>query len=361
MRIICILLLLPMLMITGCFDDFVPGPDYCPCSLDPDGSNFRVYDARLYSNIRGRAYYVKDDLVFYAGTQIMKAPLGSNAPVIITPTSHTLSNDGIIAIDLPRQRLYYAFGGDIYQCGFSGENLINLSDTIDQPLSVPALSDDRNYLTAISNGKISRFDIANGVWTQLELPVWVRYAVYLSAESSFYYFKATNANGGLKLCRLGADLSTEESLMSLSGWANDLGCGVSPDFRFFSIIMRERAWQLEEDDMLRVWDRADNSTLDIPQVYTYAFSPVDAKLLYSTSTWGLADLRLLDMDSDAEILLIDGVYTPSTYSYTISKIDWRFDGGKIFYWGERGYRNRGATPDNPLEQITAPGAISRSY
>ncbi len=336
-RHLLILALIPLLLLSGCVDDYLPGSVLQPCSLDSDGSNFVLGDTRLYNSSRGTAYYLSDELVFYAGRQILRAPLGAATTVAVTPAEQQLSQDGIIAIDQPLQRLYYAWNGDIYVCGFSGENRINLSTDTDRALSLPTLSEDRDHLVAISGGKINRLEIASGNWTHLDQPVNALYAVYVSAEDRYYYF---GSNGNTKsFYGLDPSAGTPELLMTNSAWAFELSYSVSPDLRFFGLLKREHSWQVEYDDILRVYDRREKDIIEIPACNAYAFSPVDGRMLYSQGNWGLADLHLRDLDTEEDTLLLDGIYSSTTYSCIMYRIDWRADAGKIFYNGEMGFRH----------------------
>ncbi len=350
-RLPLLLLLLSLLLLTACVDNWVPGSVSQPCSLDPDGKNFRQNDTRLYNYSRGTAYYISDELVFYAGTRILKAPLGSPTTQTITPAEQQLSGNGIIAIDQILQKLYYAWDGDIYVCGYSGENRINLSPLTDLPLSVPTLSEDRNFLTAISAGKISLLDLSSGAWTHLDQPSNALYAVYVSAEDRYYYF---GGNGNTKsFYGLDPGTGTPELLMTNSAWAFELSYSVSPDLRFFGLLKREHSWEVEYDDILRVYDRREKDIIEIPACNAYAFSPVDSRMLYSQGNWGLADLHLRDLDSGADTLLLDGIYSNTTFSCIMYTITWRADAAKIFYNGEMGFRND-RSKRSPALQILSP-------
>ncbi|MDD4309365.1 MAG: hypothetical protein PHO32_03220 [Candidatus Cloacimonetes bacterium] len=327
-----------LLALCACDDSFVPAGNYIYCSLNPDGSELATRDNRLYSNIWGSAYYVSDDLVFYISNKIYRRILGGANVIQISPDS--LDVTGFV-IDQTNQMLFYTANGDIYRSDFNGQNLQNLSLKNSRTLSAPSLSLDGIYLVAIGSTRINRLDLLTGEWLELPQVLYVRHAVYVSSEDAYYYYGTHTYNGSLALYRLAPDTEEPERLIYHGTWNSELSYQISSDQRYFGLLRRENYWSVDQDDRLQVYDRLDKDTIEIGKVFSYAFSPVEGKMLYSAYRNGLGDLNLLDLATGEEQLLFDGIYTRTTYSGFIDKITWRSDAGKIFYAGWEDYRNPG--------------------
>lgn len=337
-RTLCILALslLMLIQISGCDDDWFPGPSPINCSLNPDGSGFILRDNRLDLSYWGKPYYVSDELVFQLGSKIFRRSLDSPQPIQLFPDNLSITDKENMVIDREHQKLYFAANSAIYTVSFSGVGLTKLSPDSLNVLSAPALSSAGNYLTAIRNGAVYRLDLLSGQWLKAQNITAAWQAVYIEATDEYYYVQKSGTSSLRRLC---SGAIQPEILGSLSVGNGFTRWAVSPDFRYLGMMIGNSYDLPTAGTNLMIYDRTTGVRTDLEQCFAFAFSDLSSKVLYSHLVRGMADVNLLDLETGTNDLLWDGYFTQTSYSYSVNELYWRSDGGHIFINGQQGYRN----------------------
>jgi hypothetical protein len=346
-----------LLMLFACETDVV-SPDQLFSSLCGDGSCLSIGDPRLKIDSYANTFYVSDDLVFHLSTDLFRHSIVTGSETRLNPVGIKITDTEYMAIDKENQLLYFSANYSIYQIGFDGQNITRLSPADNRIYSAPALSSCGQYLTAICDGNIARYEFSTQQWVYVEAPDMVLYAVYASDEDAYYYFYKqqdySNNNFGItKLCRLDAASLTITELMSqfydtppqtgakllfqTSSSSRYFAMqSVSPPWQDISFFWGYGPWQ-RFPNMLNVYDRSNAQVIDIPDSFTFSFVPDTEILLYSHLKYGMADLISLDLSTGESTMIWDGFYEDISYSYSITRIYPRHDGGYLFIdaWRDR--------------------------
>ena len=103
--LLCIVVLIA-LSACGTNDDPV-SPSWNPSnfSINPNGSNMQVHDARVIGI--GNVFYEDDDTIFYLSSKLMRKDLNGITYFQIVPDSLTCAGDNCLIIKREEQRLYF--------------------------------------------------------------------------------------------------------------------------------------------------------------------------------------------------------------------------------------------------------------
>lgn len=315
----------------------IHGSSYA-ASINTDGSNFRSFDARIYGNCYsypyyqryGYPYYYSDDEVFYIGDRVFRKGLETTA-CLLTPDTLLCSDKRWLALAPGTRKLYFAADGDLYECGFSGEGIRNLTPANTGTLLRPTLSADGRYLTAIrklgyyagSIGPIVRLDLQTLEMNEVSVTPMADVAWYNSLQDKYYY----HYRGTIYL--VSPDSPTPQLLMQ----ASDPECvfAASHDRRFFALLAKRK---------LQVYDSDSGQQTDMENCDAFAFLPQEKGVIVSTTNYGVKDLRLYDPETWDYSLIFDGIISTNFYLSYIRHIEPRWDGDAMFFDGnitERGY------------------------
>lgn len=350
------LLIAILLMLFACETDGAL-PDQLFSSLCGDGSCINIGDPRLKIDSHANTFYISDDLVFHLGTDLFRHSIITGSETRLSPDGMKITDTEYMAIDKENQLLYFAANNSIYQIDFDGQNITRLSSADNRTYSAPALSSCGQYLTAVCDGNIARYKLSTQQWAYVEAPDMVLYAVYASDEDAYYYFYKQDSNNSsfsiTKLCKLDAATLTVTELMSqIYDTPPQTGAkivlqtsssnryfamqSVSPPWQDFNFFWGYGAWQ-RFPNMLKVYDRTSGLVTDIPDSFTFSFVPDTEILLYSHLKYGMADLISLDLSTGESTMIWDGFYEDISYSYSITRIYPRHDGGYLFIdaWRDR--------------------------
>lgn len=342
-NLMCLLMLalaLLCLLLGSCWlvDDMgIHGTNYAG-SINTDGSNFRSSDGRLYGDsysypyyqCYGYPYYYSDDEVFYIGNKITRKGLDL-MPYTLTPDTLVCSDKRWLALEPTTRKLYFAANGDLYECGFSGGGLRNLTPANTETLLRPTLSEDGRYLTAIRKlgyyggyiGPIVRLDLQTLEMIEISVTPMADVAWYNSLQDKYYYHCRGN------IYRVSPDNPTAQLLMQ----APDPECvfAASHDRRYFALLANRK---------LQVYDSDTGQQTDMEYCDAFAFLPQEKGIIISAKAYGVSDLRLYDPETGDYSLIFDGIVSTSFYLNWVNNIDPRWDGDALFFNGsisERGY------------------------
>jgi len=296
-------------------------------SIDTDGNNLVSADPRLYGNTYsypylheyGKPYYFSDDEVFYVDSGITRKGL-DQAPLLITPDSLQCTDKRWLAINPELRMLYFAANGDLYECGFNGQPLRNLTPDNTSILQNPTLSEDYRYISAIikvngSYDHIVRLDLQTLELTETEGALQTDIAWYNSYQNDHYYFSQG------KLYRKSQN-SEPECLMQCSGTVSIFDA--SHDRRYFALLAGRN---------LKIYDSLLDTTIDLGECENFAFLPRNNGLIVSKVIYEMADLRLYDPESWEYHLVYDGISGRNFYIGSLDAIDPRWDGTSFFFRG----------------------------
>lgn len=310
-------------------------------SINTDGSNFRSFDGRIYGDYYsypyyqsyGYPYYFSDDEVFYIGNKITRKGLGL-MPYWLTPDTLVCSDKRWLALDPAIRKLYFSANGDLYECGFSGGGIRNLTPANTETLLRPTLSADGRYLTAIRKlgyygghiGPIVRLDLQTLEMNEISVTPMADVAWYNSLQDKYYY----HYRG--KIYRVEANNPTPQLLMQASDPECDFAA--SHDRRYFALLANRK---------LQVYDSDTGQQTDMEDCVAFAFLPREKGMIVSKMIYGMYDLRLYDPETWDYSLIFDGIVSTTLYLSYVYNIDPRWDGGALFLNGsitERGYPKR---------------------
>jgi len=322
----------------GSCDDMLPGPNQTNYSLFSDGSQRRI-DKRLKHDNWGVPYYISEDIVFQLSAKIYRRSLNATQIQQLIPDSLAISDQNTLEIDVDKGKLYFAANNHIYSCSFSGTDMINLSRYEEGAFSSPALSDCRNYLTAIRSGSILSLNLLTGEWIELEGPTGVVYAVYVESTDEYFYFAKELNSSEMALWRFIPDTQASTMIMKLvceSGF--NFSFSASPDRRYFALQSKDHNPDITYGENLLIYDRQNGLIQQIDNCFTYAFDNNSRRFYFSRQKFGLADLNYIDLQSGATTLVWDGYISQTSFSYSINRINLRADGLHMFISGYTGYR-----------------------
>jgi hypothetical protein len=332
-------LLLPALALLCLFlsscDDIVYDGMSTACSINTDGTGLRNWDDRLYGTTYsynyyqryGYPFYYSDDEVFYIGAKVTRKGLGL-APLWLTPDSLVCSDQRWLALKPDTRKLYFSANGDLYECGFGGEALRNLTPDNTQTLLRPSLSEDGRYLTAIRKvsyyggyiGPIVRLDLQTLELSEVAVTPLADFAWYNSLQDKYYY----HALG--RLYRMAEGDAAPQLLMEASG--TDCVYAASHDRRWFALLANNN---------LQVYDCFTNEATDLGKCYSFAFLPQAKGIIVSKVVYQMSDLRLYDPETWDYSLIFDGIIGKDYMSW-INWIDPRWDGNALFFRGSISFR-----------------------
>ena len=338
------IVILLFLSLLSCDDGFLPSGIETYGSFNADGTGFTRPDNRLMVSTWGRAFYVSDELIFHLSTKLYRRSMISNAVIQLVPDNLTITDTRNLAIDKLNQYLYFCANGDVYRVSFYARGLINLSADLEGSISTPRLSSCGNYLTAIRDGKVLRLDLNASQWLEISETSGVLDAVYIG-DTDEYYLWVFNQQTGAPRTSLNRYTPAGDSLvfiLEVDGPAttNPMLFDVSADYRFLGTKYIPHQSYNQNPQPLIIYDRINGTQTVIEQCFTYAFSKSGNKLIYSRRMHGLADIIMLDLDTDESALLFDGVYSVTAYSSNMYDFYWRHDDQRIFFRGMTSYRNR---------------------
>ncbi len=332
-----------LLCLSSCDPDTVPFLTIC--SLRGDGTQFVKSDHQFGVDYWGRPFYLSDEQVLHLGNSLVLRNLSNGQTVQLTPAELVITDKRYLAIDKHAALLYFAANNAIYQVGFNGQNLRRLSPEDGYSYTAPAISHLGNYLTAIRNKHIMRYDTQSAEWIELPSPVTACYAVYLEESSEYYYYSSYEQDfyTVISLCKTNGAQADSTYLMghAYSDYNDNwLNLRISADQRWFGI---HNMWEPQEEiDFwggsqwyryacdLWIYDRITGTTTTLPDCFSYAFVHSTGELLYSHLQQSMSDLRKMDLGSGLSTLIWDGYYCPNNYSFSISEIYPRADGQKIY-------------------------------
>lgn len=310
-------------------------------SINTDGSNFRSFDGRIYGDSYsfpyyqsyGYPYYYSDDEVFYIGSKITRKGLGMT-PYWLTPDTLVCSDQRWLALAPSTRKLYFSANGDLYECGFSGGGIRNLTPANTQTLLRPTLSADGRYLTAIRRlgyysghiGPIVRLDLQTLEMIEISVTPMADIAWYNSLQDKYYY----HYRG--KIYRVEANNPMPQLLMETTD--PDCVFSSSHDRRFFALLANRK---------LQVFDSDTGQQTDMEDCDSFAFLPQGKGIIVTAKTYGVSDLRLYDPETWDYSLIFDGIASTRLYLSYVNNIDPRWDGDALFFNGditERGYPKR---------------------
>jgi len=341
-----------LIMLLGCKDD-QPTPYKYNSSMRGDGSRLTGNDNSLRVPNSGNAFYISDDMIFYLGDSLIRHSLITGLQTNYSPSGMQISDKKYLGIDKTNQILYFAVNNAIYKVGFDRQNFSRISEDDGRAYKAPALSSCGQYLSAVSDNCISRLDLNTNLWTHVDVPGALLYAIYASDENAYYYYYRLSSssynNNQIRLCRI--DLATQEwqLLMSfidhdeVNTFNSNLVLEVSASRRYFAMQFVMEPWQdvgmfgggpwYRCPNLLKVYDRVSKQVVDISSSFTYTFLPDTDVLLYSHLKYGMADIIRMDLSSGESTMIWDGFYENNYYSYSITRIYPRHDGGYMFING----------------------------
>lgn len=202
-----LLCLLALFALTACENNEdpydPPGEQLSNFSVNSNGSFLQMYDARVIGI--GDVFYVDDQTIFYLSAKLMRKDLNGITYFQLVPDSLACAADGCLIVDQSNQKLYFIGNGDLYSCGFWGENLENLTPGNSKSLAEPHLSGDGRFITMVGRigsvlGAMTTYDLETGALTEYsDLPrAWE--AFYNHEYGSFVYrdqyeFNIINSDG----------------------------------------------------------------------------------------------------------------------------------------------------------------------
>ena len=314
----------------GSCDDMGIHGGYDAISINIDGSMPRYSDGRLYGDTYlypylrdyGSPHYYSEDVVFYLGSRLSRKGLEGGLSWL-TPDSLDLEYNVHLNINPKTSKLYFSANGDLYECGFMGENLRNLTQDLPNTLINPSMSEDCTRLIAVSvdpahpyyGGDIVSCDIATMNCTEIPLITNADYAWYNSEQDRYYFFsynKLYSLNQG------------QEPVIIYQMGAKPHSYSFSHDKRFFCV--------LESDYTLKYIDCQSNEVKDLGNCTAYAFLPQQNGLIVSKKMYDMSDLRLYDPATGEYELIFDGIIG-NDYQYWTHGINPRWDGKHLFFRG----------------------------
>ncbi len=356
-RISLILLFLLMLVISGC-DDMYPGPNLTYGSLWLDGQSQVKTDNSLMVGSWGKAFYVSDLYVFHLGNKLVRRSLNQGGVTQMIPDDLSITDKKNLAIDTAGQLLYFAAGNAIYKISFNSSGMARISPDDGGIYSSPVLSPGGDYLMAIRNGKMMRYEMAAGSWIEVLPEVNVISAVYIPETDEYYYYATYQDTGtnmaGLYSYAAGQGAGTlRMSVEYINNQAEHI-FEVNYTGRYFAIRARNKdSWSIQ-NGILKIYDRVDEDIIEIGNNYSFAFSKTSETMIFSRKMHGMADLNKIDLDNRQTVLLWDGYYSPTSYSYTVDEIYLRFDDQLLHF---KGYAaNREYNPKSRGDKLLVPDA-----
>ncbi len=336
-----------LLLLFACGDD-TPSPYKMYCTVNGAGSMNAVPDGNLKLNSLGKAFYLTDDLVFHLGDVLTSHSLNTGMHTPLTPDNVPITDKQYLAIDRQQHVLYCAAGDAIYQVGFDGSGFTKLSPDGEGIYSAPALSPDGQYLTAIHDGYIARLNLGSGEWNELAAPEDAFYAIYTADQDAYYSFTLTNVSvyqdQYLQLFKQDALSQTPISLMvdvrDYSDFVSfNVDARISPDGNYLAMLftmepidtggyLTGHMWQ-RFPVTLNIYDRNSGAVSQISDCFAYSFVQNTGELLYSHLKYGMADLIRMDLSTGVSFMVWDGYHEKDYYSYSVTAIYPRDDGGKI--------------------------------
>lgn len=336
-----------LLLLFACGDD-TPSPYKMYCTVNGAGSMNAVPDGNLKLNSLGKAFYLTDDLVFHLGDVLTSHSLNTGMHTPLTPDNVPITDKQYLAIDRQQHVLYCAAGDAIYQVGFDGSGFTKLSPDGDGIYSAPALSPDGQYLTAIHDGYIARLNLGSGEWNELAAPEDVFYAIYTADQDAYYSFTITPYLGfNHQYLQLHRQFGTSQSpvkLMETNAGSSDIlyhciDARLSPEGTYLAMQIVKEPFDTGDYLFGHVWNRyattlqilnrQTGAITEIPDCFAYSFVQDTGELLYSHLKYGMADLIRMDLLTGVSFMVWDGYHEKDYYSYSITGIYPRDDGGKI--------------------------------
>jgi hypothetical protein len=332
-----------MLCLSSCDPDTVPFETFC--SIQGDGTQFVKSDYGLDIYNRGRAFYLSDNQVFYLGGTLRKGDLTTGQKIQLIPNDLAITDTRYLGIDQQQRILFFAANNAIYKVGFDGQNLCRLSPMDSGDYCAPALSSGGQYLTAIKDKHIVRFDLLTGEWTELDSPVTAYYAAYVEETGEYYYFSKfiQDYRNIVSLCKTsGAEQDSTVLMQKIFGDLDysTLNLRTSRNLRYFAIHvssdpMEDISWTgysywTRYCCHLSIYDRQAGTYFTLPDCFSYAFPLETNDLVYSRYQHGMSDLMKMDLNTGLSSLVWDGYYSPNNYSFSVSEIYPRADGQKIY-------------------------------
>lgn len=322
----------------GSCDDMGIHSSHNAASINIDGSMLIHWDGRIYGNTHdypyigsyGRPHYYSEDIVFYLGERLVRKGL-EGCLHWLTPDTLSLADNLSLNINPATSKLYFSANGDLYECGFMGENLRNLTQDYPTALVRPSMSEDFTHLIAVkksdgspsSGGNIVSCDIATMECTEVEITPKAYCAWYNSEQDRYYYFSSN------KLYSLSEG---QEPVLIYQTGVVPKSYSFSHDKHYFCI--------LESNYTLKYINCISNEVIDLGICRAYAFLPQENGLIVSKEVYGMSDLRLYDPSTGEYDLLFDGIIGKN-YQQWIHAIDPRWDGKHLFFRGiyetERAY------------------------
>ncbi|MEF3693818.1 MAG: hypothetical protein V3576_00545 [Candidatus Cloacimonadota bacterium] len=333
--VLAVLFCVIMLLLSACDEYYEPDPILISNSVNADGSDLRIRDNRLFNSNWGNPVYISEIMVLHIGNKVYSRALGSNIVRQLIPDNLQVTDKVNYDLDMNEQRLYVAINNHIYSLKFDGSELTDHSPATTDTLSCPVLSEDGNYLTALSNGKIKRLDLQSGVWQDSPVPHKAEYAVYISQTDTYYYYTDLSAKSSKAFWSWEVSTADTTRIMELEYVYHDrsLVPGLSRDRRYMALYMASNGSYGGLLGDFKLYDRLTNQVTTIPAVYAYSFSLTEPKLYYSRSYKGMADLKLLELETGIHSLIWDGFYNQTNYSRSLTQICPRADGAHVFFNG----------------------------
>lgn len=331
-RLLMILMAVLMLLCISCDDMIFSFEVYS--SIDIDGRNLLTNDNRLYLQSEADPLYVSDQAIFHLSSTIKKRRLSETVTRRIIPDSLICNTNSYLAISATEEKLYFCANGDLYSCDFDGNQLTNLTPDNTVTLIQPKLSEDGRYITMIRlqnnfYGSIYRIDLQSGEHVEVTPIPLTDYAVYKSSEDRYYYFSYGSAYSKDADGTITRIISQENPYGS-----KDSKIGYSHDLRYFATVLTSI---YGETYPLKIYDTQSGETRQIDRCQSFAFSPAENKVIYSSNAYDMRDVRCLDLDTGNTNLLFDGIFLDKFFT-SINTFNIRNDGQKLYFKGYAYYQ-----------------------
>lgn len=299
-RMLALLLCALLLGMTACeTNEDTYNPPHYPSnfSINPNGSNLQMYDARVIGI--GNVFYVDDQTIFYQNSKLMRRDLSGITYFQIVPDS---MNCTALIVDKTAQLLYFIGNGDLYRCGFWGENLTNLTPQNSKTLAEPHRPGNGRYITMVGRvgyvaGIITNYDLETGELTEyFELPrAWE--AFYNPEYNSFIY------QDRLEIKKIDADGENLSTLLATPYQVYDLQ--QSFDDRYIFIRVSPQAYY---SGAFWVYDHDQQSmaSLGNSSAYTLAENRNMVYAVRGDSDW--SQLVRINMDTGWSDVIFDGIW-----------------------------------------------------
>lgn len=300
-RLFLLLLIPALLLLTACEtnEDTYHPPGQYPSnfSVNANGSNLQMYDARVIGI--GNVFYVDDQTIFYQNSKLMRRDLNGITYFQIVPDSMSCSG---LLVDKAAQLLYFIGNGDLYRCGFWGENLTNLTPQNSKTLAEPHRPGTGRYITMVGRvgyvaGIITNYDLETGQLTEyFELPrAWE--AFYNPEYNSFIY------QDRLEIKKIDADGQNLSTLLATPYQGYDLQ--QSFDDRYLFIRVGPQAYY-SGAFWVYDYDQQNLRSLGNSSAYTLAENRNMVYAVRGDSDW--SQLTRINLDTGWSDVIFDGFW-----------------------------------------------------